>query len=293
MSLRNLEYALGESLVGIRRNGLMSFASISTMGLSLGILGGIVLLALGLNNGAKTLLDKFEIAVFLEEDVPVPEVAELGARIEALPHVKSVRLIPAEEGWRKLKRSLGRRVDLSGVEKNPLPDSFRVKADHPRHTVGMARALRKMTHVDEVVEAREIVELMVRMANFVRIIGALSAGVFFIAMAFIVSNTIRLTVYARRREIKIMQLVGATNWFIRLPFFFEGMILGTIGGGIACGLVLGGSHYIARAVVKVMPLVAQFSSEVDPRQFFGGLVLLGCLMGAMGSLVSVRRFLKA
>lgn len=292
MSLRSLEYAAVESVTGIGRNKLMSVVSITTVGLSLAILGGFVLLILGLHNIAVTLPDKLEIAVFLEKETPEADIIELNTKIRYMPHIESIQLVKADAAWEKFKRDLGDTVELSGIEENPLPDSFRVKVDNPRYTVSTARAIRNMPHIDEVSEGRKEVEQVVRFSDLIKLIGGLSAGVLFLVTTFIISNTIRLTVWARRREIKIMQLVGATNWFIRMPFVFEGIILGAIGGGIACLLVLGGSRYVTQVATEIMPLLSQFSNEVDPMQFLGSLVILGCLTGAIGSLISIRRFLK-
>jgi cell division transport system permease protein len=293
MSLRSLEHAVCESVIGIRRNGLMSMASITTIGLSFAVLGAFVLLILGLNNVAQSLLKEFEIGVFLTQDTTEDDVSELRMLIRALPHVQTVEFISKEAAWEKVKADLSDQIQLSGVEENPLPHKFCVKLDHPRYTIQVASAIRKMDRVDEVVEARQIVVKVVGFADLVKLIGGLAAGGLFLVTAFIISNTIRLTVYARRKEISIMQLVGASNWFIRLPLVFEGIILGAIGGGIACLLIFGGAHYIKQTVIKVLPLLGQYSSDVEPLYFFGGLVALGCLTGATGSLISIRRFLRA
>ena len=293
MSLRSLEYAAVESVTGIRRNSLMSMVSITTVGLSLAILGGFTLLILGLHNVAETLPNKLEIAVFLDKDIPEADMVELDSKIRYLPHVESVQLMEADAAWEKFKHDLGDQVELGGVEQNPLPDSFRVKVDDPRYAVATADAIRKMDHIDEVNEGRKEVEQIVRFSDLIKLIGGLSAAVLFLVTMFLISNTIRLTVWARRREIRIMQLVGATNWFIRLPLVFEGIILGAIGGGIACLLVFGGASYVTQLATEIMPLLGQFSSSVDPLYFFGGLVAVGCLTGMMGSLISIRRFLKA
>lgn len=293
LSLRTLEYAAVESVVGIGRNGLMSVASITTVGLSLAILGSFVLLALGLNNVVQAQLDKFEISVWLKTDISERQVAELSKSIRSLPHVQSANLETAEATWEKIKASWQDKIELGGVEPSVLSDHFRVKLDDPRFTEATSDRIRDMTAVDEVIEGRMVVEHMTRFADLMKLIGAGAALMLFLVAAFIISNTIRLTVYARRREIKIMQLVGATNWFIRLPFVFEGTILGGIGGIIACVVVLGGTRYISRIVTQMMPLLQQCSSGVDPSQFFVGLVILGCFVGMMGSLISIRRFLKA
>lgn len=293
LSLRTLEYAILESVVGIGRNGLMSIASITTVGLSLAILGSFALLALGLNNVVQAQLDKFEISVWLKNEVSENQVIALSESIESLPHVQSADLETASDTWQRIRRSWQDKIELGGVEPSVLSDHFRVKLDDPRFTTATAESLKQLPGVDEVIEGNMIVEHMTRFADLMRLIGVAAAAVLFLIAGFIVNNTIRLTLYARRREIKIMQLVGATNWFIRLPFVFEGMILGAIGGTIACGIVLGGSRYIGQLLAQIMPLLQQFSSGVDPVQFGCGLVVLGGFVGMMGSVVSMRRFLRA
>lgn len=293
MSLRTLNYAIAESAVGITRNGLMSTASVITIALSFGVLGAFVLLALGLNNATHSLLKDFEIGVFVEHGTSAEDVAELESKLRSMPHAASVTLVPRDAAWEQMKANLSGQVELSGVEDNPLQDRFRVKLDDPRYTVGTARAVRQMLRVDEVIEARGIVERVVRIADVVKLIGALSAAALFLVTALIVSNTIRLTLHARRREIRIMQLVGATNWFIRLPLVFEGMILGAVGSATAYLIVLGGSHYVTQEVTKTVPLFGRFTADVDPLYLLGSMIALGCIVGAMGSLISIRRFLKA
>lgn len=292
MSLRSLEHAVAETFVGIRRNGLMALASVATTALSFTILGTVVLLALGLNNVSEKVLKQFEIGVFLKEGTTKEEISELSRAIRAMPHVEKVQFIPKEEAWEQVKAEYRGQVELSGVEENPLPDKFCVKLDHPRYTARTAAALRKLDHVDEVIEAQGIVEKVVGFADLIRYAGIVAACGLFLIAAFMVSNTIRLTVYARRREIRIMQLIGASNWFIRLPLVLEGIVLGAIGGAIACVLIFGGSRYISEIATQTLPLLKQYSSGVDPRYFYGGLVGAGCLVGAVGSMISIRRFLK-
>ncbi len=292
MSLRGLEHAIIESFVSIKRNGLMSLVSISTLALTLGVLGAFILLILWLHGVASTLPDKLEVAVFLEKNASKQQVLEIRSDIGAIEHVKSATIIPAEIGWEEFKKNMGGQLELSGVEGNPLPDMIRVRVDDPRFIVGIANKIRAIPLIDEVNEGRDLVNQLVRFADLVKLLGAAAGIVLFLVTTFIISNTIRLTVFARRREIKIMQMVGATNWFIRLPLMFEGMVLGAVGGALACGLIYTAASYIVKVVTRVMPLLAQFSISVEPTQFVGGLTVVGCLVGAVGSMISIRRFLK-
>lgn len=291
--MRTLEFAFKESITGIIRNGLMSVASIGTVALALVVLGSFVLLAFGLNHAVESQLAKFEMAAWMTDGATDMQVADLEALIKSVPHVQSVERVSAEATWEKIKQDWKGRVNIEGVRPGSLTAHFRVKLDDPRYTTEAAEAIRKFPRVEEVIEAQQVVEQVVNFADIIKLASWGVGGILFLISAFIVSNTIRLTLYARRREIRIMQLVGATNWFIRLPYVFEGIILGAIGGGIACGLIFGGAHYLNEAVTKIMPLLTQVSSGLDPLQFNGGLVAAGCLIGMSGSLMSIRKFLKA
>lgn len=291
MSLRGLEYGVVESATAIRRNLLISIASIFTVALTLTVLAGFALFSLWLNNAAQSVLGKFEIAVFLDKGVPNADIVELREKIKNLPHVANVSLETADEAWAKMKQNLGDAI-ASGVATNPLPDSLRVKADDPKYTAQIAAAITKMQNVDTVRDGMDYVDPVVSIARVIKLASGIAAGILFLVTAFLIGNTIRLTVYARRREIRIMQLVGATNWFIRMPFFFEGITLGALGGGFAYLTMYGSSYYLTRFIERNVPLLGQFSTDVDPLMLAGGIVVLGCLMGGISSLVSMRRFLK-
>ncbi|MHB0999639.1 MAG: permease-like cell division protein FtsX [Armatimonadota bacterium] len=292
MSFRGLEYAIAEAATAIKRNFLMSVASIMTAALTLSILGSAILMALGLHNGTTNFLEKFEIAVFINKGVSQSKLEKLGSSIENIQHVKTVTLIPADAAWKDMKEKLQGNIPLDGIVNNPLPDSFRIKLDDQSYTADVTKSLKSMEHIDEVVQGQTYVNQVVRLANIIKMIGIGVAILLFFVTAFIISNTIRLTVYARRREIKIMQLVGASNWFVRMPLLIEGTTLGTLGGGIACLIVFAGTYYVSDWIMKIMPLLGQLSSNLDPKMLYGGLVGFGWFIGAMGTLVSIQRFLK-
>lgn len=274
----------------------MSIASIITVALSLGVLGSFVLFALGLHNITQTQLQRFEIQVFLDKGVPESAVYETSGKIAKIRNVGHVQLITADAGWAKFKKEMGDDIDLSGVSGNPLGSSFKVTVKEPRSTMATAEAIRKLPHVDEVNEGGVLVDQMVHLSDLVKSVGAGVSALLFLITAFIVSNTIRLMIYSKRREIRIMQLVGATNWFIRLPLIFEGTLLGAIGGGAAYLLITGSGCYLSKWVATVFgqlnPLT-HFSSNIDPLYTLGGLVAIGWLVGAFGSLISIQRFLKS
>ena len=293
MSLGNLEFLLSEALVGIRRNMLMAFASVTTMALALALLGGALLAILSLERFAERQPAKFEMAVFLDRDLSRQRALNICDRVAHMPQVKQAKLVLKEKAWPQFRVSLQGKVDVSGVEGNPLPDAIRIKVKDPRQTGMAAAAIRQIPGVDQVNECKEQLRKVLALADFVKFIGTAIAIGLALAVMFIISNTIRLTVHARRREIGIMQLVSATNWFIRMPLIFEGIILGAIGGALGVLFVVGGSAYLSSVALRMMPLLEQFSSGVRPTQLALDMTSAGAIIGAMGSFISVRRFLRA
>ncbi|MHB1455670.1 MAG: permease-like cell division protein FtsX [Armatimonadota bacterium] len=292
MSLRGLEYAISEAVLAIKRNFLMSIASVMTSALTLAILGGVVLMALGLHNGTTNFLKQFEMAVFLKKTTSGHSIKKVTSAIQDIEHVSSVKLIPADKAWEGMRAKLQGKVELSGIISNPLPDSYRVKLDNPAYTADVAKKIQAISQVDEVVKSQQYVDQALKLLSIVKIIGIIIAVLFFMVAAFIISNTIRLTVYARRREIKIMQMVGASNWFIRLPLLIEGSTLGIIGGAIACLLLYAGGYYVSSWVMQIMPLLGKLSSGIDHRILYSGTIGIGWFLGVVGTMISIQRFLK-
>jgi cell division transport system permease protein len=149
-----------------------------------------------------------------------------------------------------------------------------------------------MEGIHRVREARKELRRVIAVADFVKYMGVLAVIVLLGTATFIISNAIRLTVYARRREIRIMQLVGATNWFIRIPLVVEGVVLGAVGGLIAAGLITGGRMYLGQVVTKMMLLFGSVTSGIGPGELVTAMVITGATIGALGSTVSIRKFLK-
>jgi len=291
VSLRNIEFVIQEALVGIWRNGVMAIAEVSTVALSLSILGAFILLSLATRNFVEQELKKFEVGVYLEPQASRAQALDLGKKIRRIKEVREVVFIPKEKAWPQFKKSMTSKLDLGGVEANPLPDAYRVKVKSPRAVEQVAQVIRGMENVERVREGRQELRHVLALEQFVRYVGGLAAVALFVTCVFIISNAIRLTVFARRREIRIMQLVGATDWFIRAPLVVEGMLLGAVGAVISFGIISLGSNYLAEVAARMMPLLRQVSSGLDRGQFAWGISLAGALVGALGSMLSIRRFL--
>jgi len=297
MKIRTLGRHVREGVKNLGRNGWMSFASISAVAITLLILGVFFILAMNVNYFAQSVEKQVEIRVFLDVLATKENVQQVEENIKAIPKVASVTFIPKDEGLKQFKESLGEKAYLfEGLEKdNPLPDAFVVKTTLPQDTSAVAAQIKKLEFVNNLNYGEGTVEKLFAVTGAVRNVGiAFIVGLGFTAM-FLIANTIKLTIVARRREIEIMKLVGATNWFIRWPFFVEGLLMG-IAGALIPTIMLGvGYYYLLDAIhssfeasqlFKLLPLFPLVN------QVALALLAIGAFIGIWGSLVSVRRFLR-
>jgi len=290
VSLSNIEFLIQEAFTGIRRNGLMAFASISTIALSLGILGSFVLIALGANHFAASQIGKFQIGVYMVNGATDKKAETVAEKIRKMSGVASVELRSREKEWATFKRQRPD-IESSGLPINPLPYAMDVKISDASRTAAIANKIRAIRGIDTVREGRDELSRVMALARVVRGVSIVGVLVLLVTAIFIISNAIKLTLYARRREIRIMKLVGATNWFIRIPLVIEGIVFGSVGAFIAWALLRVGGTYITRAIHGITPFLSDFSSDVRPSQLALVLVVLGAVIGAAGSFVSIRRFL--
>lgn len=297
MKIRTLGRHVREGVKNLGRNGWMSFASISAVTITLFILGVFLILAMNVNYFAQTVEKQVEIRVFLDVLATKENVAQVEQNIKAIPKVDTVTFIPKDEGLKQFKESLGEKAYLfEGLEKdNPLPDTFVVKTKDPKDTSVVAAQIKKLEYVKSLNYGEGTVEKLFAWTGAIRNVGiAFIIGLGFTAM-FLIANTIKLTIVARRREIEIMKLVGATNWFIRWPFFVEGLLMGVIGALIPTAMLTLGYYYLldgiqssfeAAQLFKLLPLFPLVY------QVALALIAIGAFIGIWGSLVSVRRFLR-
>lgn len=294
MKIRTLEYFVREAVVSLKRNSLMSFASISTVALSLLILGIFLVMVLNLNNMASTLESQVQISVYLQDNLTDLEIRETGTRISKLSGVSQVLYINKDEAMSRFKKRLGDQQGLLTAlgDTNPLPNAFEVKVDKPERVKQVAEAIGQIKGVENAKFGQEVVEHLFNLTKMMRIFGLVL--IIFLAMAalFIISNTIRLTVFARRKEIGIMKYVGATDWFIRWPFLIEGMMLG-IGGALIAVLLLGQVYgALIQQVYQslaFLPLIPQYPFITNISIL---LMVVGASIGALGSTISLRKFMR-
>lgn len=296
---RFLAFSIGRALQGIRRNALMSLAAIATMVLMLLLLAGFWLLQAGLVAGVAYVEEKVEIVADLR-DVPGAEAAltvqaqALAADVAALPEVREVRYVSKEEALARFRERLRERgqADLTGyLDRNPLPASLEVGLVDPREYQPVVDLLQSREGVvDDVVEVQQLIERLTSVTDVLRTGGFVVLALVGLVVLFIIVNTIRLALVARREEIEIMRLVGASDAFIRWPFIFEGAFVGLLGAALALGV-------LALLAAPVGDLMYGFF-RVLPLQFgtlARDIVLLvvgtGLGVGVLGSWISVRSYL--
>lgn len=295
MRLSSLSFLLHEAWLNIRRNGLMSLATLGTVTVALTVLGASLWTIFRINEYVQFQPRRFDrIDLFLLPDVRRERAGMLRDQIARLPGVARVRLIPREQAWADLQAS--EPLLTEALEENPLPDKLEVEVQDIAQIQVMARHFRDQTaypDVERVVDAGEAVRVMLGLARVVKVVGGSASTGLFLATLFLVYNTIRLTVFARRREIRTMQLVGATPGFIRLPLLLEGLFHGVAGALLASGILLLCAREVSRFVASLRsPLIGDVPSLLSPWHVPVVLVALGALIGLAGSYLAIRRFLR-
>jgi len=292
-----------EGTKSIIRNGWMSFASISSIAVSLFILGVFMLLTLNVNRFADQVESQAQIRVFLELDTPEEKIASIERQIKLIPEVKSVVFVSKHDALDRLRETLGENADvLDGyeAENNPLPDGFDVDVFEPRQIGVAAEKIKALNDTDpdksimRVRYGEETVKQLFRITNGIRNIGLVIVLGLAVTAMFLISTSIRMTIYARRREIAIMKLVGAPNGFIRWPFFVEGALTGLIGSLItAAGLLAGYAQVIRSTRLDLGLMMFDLVPLEEALGPVGGVVVgLGTLIGIFGSILSVRKYLR-
>ncbi|MEW8987357.1 MAG: permease-like cell division protein FtsX [Bacillus sp. (in: firmicutes)] len=296
MKIRTIRRHIRESLRSIARNGWMTFASVGAVTVTLLLVGVFFVIMMNLNNVATTIEEDVEIRVHIDVAANKEDQQILRTQIEQIPEVKTVKFSSKEDELEGIIDSLGEEGEAFKLfeQDNPLNDVYIVKTKNPVDTMKTAKKIEKLEYAAKVKYGQGEVEKLFGFTKISRNVGlALIAGLLFTAI-FLISNTIKITIVARRREIEIMRLVGATNAFIRWPFFLEGLWLGIL-GAVAPIIVIGIGYFYILDYLKPK-LQNHFIQLLDFSPFIfqvsGLLILMGALIGVWGSLMSVRKFLK-
>ena len=294
MKLSTSEYFIKEVYTSFKRNIWMTLASIFTVVLSLFILGFFSIVILNLNKMADTLESQVQISVYLKDDLSQEEIDETKETLSKIEGLQDIKFTTREEAMKNFKERLGDQQFLLDAldDTNPLPNSFSLTVTSPQQVKTIADTAAALDSVESASYSQDIINHLFNLTHLIRLIGVALIILLTGAAIFIISNTIRLTVFARRKEIAIMKYVGVTDWFIRLPFLLEGICLGFIGGGLATIFLYIVYNQVTQEIYEAMaffPLIPQ-----HPFIDYISLAILvaGIIIGALGSTISLKRFLK-
>lgn len=292
--LRNIKYFIIQGFKGITSNGLMSLASVCIVVASLVLFGFFVLFGANLNFISSQIREQCEINVYLPKSTERDAVRKIGTELAKIPDVKNVRLYTKEERFQNYKESIySEQTEVIDIlkEDNPLRDAYILELTDVEKANTVAAEAAKVEGVEEVKNSRHIFEKIISITNGVRHLSIWLIVILAVISVFIISNTIKLGMFSRRKEINIMKFVGATNWFIRFPFMIEGMLLGLIGAIASSAIVLIGYNALT-------PQITEFLGELEILTFNDVLSLvvwsfaaLGIGIGIIGSYMSIRKHL--
>ncbi|MBI3998632.1 MAG: ABC transporter permease [Armatimonadetes bacterium] len=285
---------LRDAAAGLRRNALMALAATSTIVVALAVAGGGMLVSANLVHLASMLEGQVEIVAFLRDGLSPTQRQQVLASISASPGVRSAVIVDRGLALRRLQRSLGTPSSMSDLlPSNPLPDSVEVRVTDAGRIRDAAAGIQKIAGVEEVIFGTPVVDRLVALTRAVRLAGGVIAALLAAAALLIIVNTIRLTVSARRQEIEIMTLVGATPGFIRGPFMLEGAFQGA-SAALVTSIVLGiGYAGLAGRVAASLPFLPLLPPEAILPAALGVVWILGIAVGIGGSAIGLRRYLRA
>lgn len=286
---RSLPFLFGEALRNLHRHALMTMAAISAIAIALTLIGAFALAFYEASAATNHALSEFEMRVFVRRTVPRDRARLLQKRIGALSGVKEVEFLPREQVFQTQADKAA--LDVTGIP-NLMPDTLNVRLADAVAAKQVTDTVRGFAEVEEVQAMDEELQTFLRLGRVARTIGFVAGGVLLLAALAVVANTIRLSVFLRRREIKIMQIVGANASFIRLPLLLEGFLHGIIGGGIAALTLWSMGRYVSDLVSGSIPQFAPYATPVDFGAVTGYLLLSGVILGGIGSVLAMRRYLK-
>ncbi|MEA3416263.1 MAG: permease-like cell division protein FtsX [Thermodesulfobacteriota bacterium] len=284
------------AIYDIRTNRFLNAVTIITIALSILIVSSLVLFFVNANDYINSWKKGIRIIAYLKPDIVEPNLVDIKSKIQRLYGVAEVEFISKEEAMKRLREQMKRQSSLlDGLKENPLPDAFEIRltgqSSNSERIENLAVQIESLPEIDDVEYGRRWIGRFVKLFDLLRLTGYAMSGIFFIAAVFIVANTIRLVIYSRREEIAIMRLVGATDRFIKAPFYIEGIIQGALGGIIGLALLFAAFICITINVEHGLSsglLHVRFLSF----RLFSIIMLCSMLVGWLGCFISLRQFLK-
>ena len=288
----SLDYVVRETASNLRRNLLMTAAAVLTVAVSLSLVGGALLLKQGVSKASLQWRGGVELSVFMLPDATPEQSQAVERELSQMPEVTKFTYVDQQAAFNEFKEMFANSPDLvESVEPKDLPPSYRVVPKRAEFIDVVGDRFDNRPGVKEVVFARDVVETLLKVTRALQIGIVTVAGVLLLSAVLLILNTIQMAIFARRREVAVMKLVGATNWFIRVPFMLEGMVQGVVGATAAFGVVALVRNLLAGAVGENTlgnQLLPPASDVVGTGLF---VLFAGAVIGAVGSAFAVRRFL--
>ncbi|HYL50450.1 MAG TPA: permease-like cell division protein FtsX [Acidimicrobiia bacterium] len=292
--MSRLSYFARETLISLRRNLLMTIAGIITVLISLVLFGGILLLSSAVDHGTEKWKHGVELEIFMKVNASKSDIDAMQSQLKADTLVKSYRYLDHKAAYEEFKRLFHDQPALiESTTPDVLPESFRVAPVTARLTEQVAAEYDKRPGVDKIMTAQQQIKNLLNATRWIRLIFFVISLALLLSSLFLIVNTIRLATFARRREIEVMRLVGASNWFVRVPFMAEGLVQGAIGAGLAFGFVWTLKVVISNVLNSQHTLFSTFRVTDSDAIGIGLLiVIIGAVIGTLGSAIGLRRFLE-
>ena len=299
MSLANLNFFMSEAATNLRRSGMMSFITISTIGIALIMMGAFLLATMNMESLLVQMQSEALVTAYLKTNISITDAKTLSLRLTSLDEIENIEVVTPEQAARELFSDPDDQQLLQiGItaEENPLPTTLRMKVKAGSALQPLLDKLKSESMIDTFSYGEELFQQFQGLSHLLWITSLVIVILLGLASLFIVYNTVRLTLFMRREEIIIMKLVGATNWFVRGPFIVEGFIQGLIGSLLAILVLFSSYRFVLGKLSELIPF---FTANIGFEQLFklsAKLFMMGMVLGISGSLLSLRdisRFSKS
>jgi len=296
MRLRLAPYFMRQATQNIRKNWLVHVVGVSTMVISFLIFMAFLLLFHNVDNWIHGWGESFSMSVYLEDDISASAREKVLSHIQGIPGVQIERTITKKQAFLDLKRALGREASvLDGLPKNPLPASielvFQPSAGNKVDPGKLRKVLETLPGVQEVQYSEDWLRRFEGVMRVFRLAGLIIGGLLGLGVLFIVTNTIKLTIYSRQEEIEIMKLVGATDWFVKTPFLLEGSLQGMVSGLLSILILYSGYIILSAKKADILGL-ALLDFVFIPQSYTWAILLVSVVLGLLGSFIALGRFFR-
>lgn len=292
MKLRTTKYIVKEGLINTYRNKLMSLASIGVVTASMIVLGLFLVITINLSHNTQILKEQPQMQVFCDPELDDEQIKEVEKVIKNDSRVKNYTFVSKQEALEKTKEMLGDDQEvIEGLGDDFLPVSFIIELNNLKEAPDVVSSFKSIQGVGNVRYSQERVDIVLKIATWVQI-GNMVLIIILLAVAmFIIANTIKLTVFARRKEISIMKYIGATDWFIRWPFIVEGVIIGLFGAAIGFVVISLLYGLLSNKIIEGVNIISLVSLGELQFVVTYTFALVGVVIGALGSTISIRKYL--